>query len=491
MAFADTNSDDTPDTGAKGGFAPGTWESYKAEYYALEAVYKKVNAKHEDYARLAAKLTSIKTRIETLFGVTFSENPDENEGGLGGLVGAAAAADFELLQTDKNAPDYPVTTRDIHDVYTAAYNKLYITNVGGITITGYSIGAQKGLVAFWESIKTLWNAPVISLITKGGLDSPEQAILDAEELHEVIEKYGDCINDDSSHRNGKKIFGISLPSPHSLGVGCIFNERPILVPTDRAKLLNATGVTGFAKDYVSAKDEYKKAYENILIRKAQDAKAKKVSKLTTLAVNDDEKIVADGVIAAAEASAVSYKGLISVAKSELTSEVGVLKGSLDVAVSVTFVDTFPDPPKKEEPENPNPIIENPNLTTPIVDDPATEDIVVQEPITETPALTTPEDRPKETKQPRIFIENDTGAPDSAARVAPLPAVGFDPGEIITEAPVKGILSPETPQNAFVEEQRYSELWYWGLLADIAAFAVVCVIVLWRRRQRLNAGEEFF
>jgi hypothetical protein len=491
---------------------PGTWESYKSHYRALESVYEKVNPKHQEYSDLAAELIMLRAEIETLFGVSFSENPDENEGGLGGLIGAAAAAEFELTQTDKDASGYPLTSRDFYDVYISTYNKLYVTSVDGITIApNHATGAKEGLAELWQSIKTLWNAPEMSKITGGGLDTPEQAVIDAAATRVIFEEYGDCTNNNYLHRYD--VFGNPQFSLHSLGIGCTFDKRPINVPTDRAQLLNSTGVTDVAKNYVAAKAEYEEVFGNILAKSVPDS-----VKVVVLSVNDDEKLIADSFISAKETDAARYRdvtdaggvttfGLISAARTNLSDKIVTLKDRIETATSVTFTEDLEDP-----------VIDKPIIDNPVVDKPVIDTRIIDKPIIGAPAVGSPAidepavDAPVNPVNPgNPGIENpaidEAKTSDSAAKIpgvdknsnpgvnaaTPLPAVGFVPGDIITEVQGSNIPDGQVPGTSPIEMEalEYSSLWYWGLIADIAAFAVVCVIVLWRRRQRLNAGEEFF
>lgn len=410
LVFADSDQDIDQ--------SPGSWGHYKTQHSSLVRLFEKVNPRHESYADFATEIKEVKLGIEAIFG----------KDGFGGLIGESAAAEADLVATDAEAEAYPVTSRDIHDVFTSAYNQLYVNSLGGITIESYSIGVQKGRVAQWNSIKNLWNAPVVSLVTGGGLDTPEQAVIDADATREIFVPYGECTNTSAAHR--KVVFGFSA---HKLGLGCTFENRIEIIPTVRALLLKSTGVVDIAKSYIVEQLEYTEAYANITEKNA--------AKIKSLAVNDDEKIIADEFIASAEKYAAQYKVLIPNAKSDLDAKISSLSSRLDAATKVTF-------PKDE------PIVDSPTIST----------------------------------NESNIVKGETSAVNSNS----LPEVGFVPGNIITEDLDPALIpAPTTPKSMGSPESTYSPLWIWGLTADLFAFVVVFLIILWRRKQRINAGEDIF
>jgi hypothetical protein len=474
----------------------GSWEQYKTQYGSLLNTYAKVNPKHANFADFAVEINEVKLGIEALFGISFAVNPEENEEGVGGLIGESAAADADLVATDSDAEAYPITSRDIHDVFTSAYNQLYVNSLGGITIRGYSIGVQEGRVAQWNSIKELWNSRVLSIVTGGGLDTPEQAVEDAEEVYEIHVPYGECTNNSTSHR--RSVLGISK---HTLRIGCTFETRSEFVPTGRALLLTSTGIADIAKSYIDEQLEYEEAYANITEKNA----ATNAATITLLAINDEEKVVADQFIASAEEYAARYKEvLIPEAKTGLDNKISSLGSRLDAASKVTFPE---DDPITELPEItvPKPEIEKPEIIVkkPEIDKP---EIVVPEPEIDKPEIVVPEIDKPEVKSSEFDtpVSNAVDSPISSAiepiiaqdetltlSSNPLPLVGFVPGEIITENPEVTLVPSETPKSMSSPESTYSPLWIWGLTADLFAFVVVFLIILWRRKQRINEGEDIF
>jgi hypothetical protein len=466
----------------------GSWQHYKAEYGALVETYAKVNPKHEDYAIFAAELGVIKDKIESLFGTSFATENDANEDGVGGLVGESIAADAELVATDPEAETYPVTGRDIHDVYTAAYDKLYVTPLEIITI-GNNIEDSiednspseyvNGRVAQWYSIVSLWNVPELFNITGGWLSTPEQAVIDAAATHVV--NVGECINFADDHRNGiqNPLQASSTPSQHFKKEGCIYATQT--VPTDRANLLISSGVLDIAKAYIAEKAEYAKAFANITRGNIfeEENQVHLLRAIRVLSVHSEQKIVADIFIASVEANAAKYKdvtdargvvtpGLLSAAKTDLNGRISPLKDSLVVAANVTFNDDIIDETIVDD-------VTDETITGNVVDK-EVKDVI--------------EKKVKELNREVL----DIVAQDETLAVSsnPLPLIGFVPGEIVTEnQEVTLVPASDTPKSIGSPESTYSPLWIWGLVADLFAFVVVFLIILWRRKQRINAGEDIF
>jgi hypothetical protein len=309
----------------------------------------------------------------------------------------------------------------------------------------------------------MWNAPIISNATGGGLDTPEKAIKEAKATHEIMVPYGECTNNDPAHRQA--VYGFSM---HDLKIGCTYNMKSEIVPTQRALLLMSTGVEGIAKKYIAEKADYAKAYADILDRDTVKVKA--------LAVQDDEKLVADRFIASAEEYAANFREvLIPTAKNELHVKINILQVELDTAVNEIFPDESEKiPPEIDLPEIEVPEIELPEIEEPEIDNPIDEEI-------ESNIM------PPKSQKTKIVRNKIAGMSKNS-----LPEVGFVPGKIITEKPAGAQISnPSTPQVMLNPEMSFSHLWIWGLVADFFAFVIVFIIILWRRKQRINAGEDIF